>query len=213
MNRRNVVRLALAAALFGAAIPGAALAQDQGKWWTPRSDDEQQQQSDRWTPPDDPRQSGRWGDRGGDRNQDRFHRDLFEGRWVAQDRFDTDDRGGGFLGGLFGFHRNSIARLPNVLTIDQRWDMVRVTDGRNRLFQVISIDGDDDSPRFDRNRATFLEGDLNGNRIVATGTDERGRQMRQVMVVRDGGNTLVVRMQVRRDSGRMTQVEKVYQRA
>ena len=69
MNRRNVVRLALAAALFGAAIPAASQAQTvlvQAKWWTPN------QQSQRY--------------------QDRFHRDMFEGRWLAQDRFDTDIR-------------------------------------------------------------------------------------------------------------------------
>jgi hypothetical protein len=226
MNRRNVVRLALAAALFGGVIPGAALAQDQGKWWNPRGNDGDQQQSDRptppedqgqhdrWTPPGDQGQQDRWSPRGGSYDQDRFQRDLFEGRWVARDRSDTDERGG-FLSGLFGFHRwNRGTTLPNFLEIEQGPSMVRVEDGRDHLLQLISIDGDDDSPQFDRGRATFLEGDLRGNRLIATGTDVRGQQMRQVMMVRDGGNTLVVRMQVQRgNSGRMVQVEKVYQRA
>ncbi|MGE5178045.1 MAG: hypothetical protein ACM3PF_03025 [Bacteroidota bacterium] len=232
MNRRNVVRLALAAALFGATIPGAALAQDQGKWWNPRGGEDDQQQSDQWTPPAGQQQSDRWtppdgqgqydprsqrGGWDGNYNQDRFHRDLFEGRWVARDRFDTDDRGGFFGGGLFGLFRggNRVMSLPNYLTIDQGRRMVRVADGANRLLQVIDLDNDDDdAPRFDRSRATFLEGDLRGNRLVATGTDARGRQMRQVMMIRDGGNTLVVRTQVQRgNSGRVVQVEKVYQRA
>jgi hypothetical protein len=67
MNGRNVVRLALAAALFGAAIPGAAMAQlpnSGGKWWTPST-----------------------------QNQ-RFQRADFEGRWQAQDRFGPNNRGG-----------------------------------------------------------------------------------------------------------------------
>ena len=136
---------------------------------------------------------------------------------MARDRFDTDDRGGFFGGGFFGLFRrgNRVMSLPNSLTIDQGRRMVRVADGANRLLQVIDLDNDDDdAPRFDRSRATFLEGDLRGNRLVATGTDARGQQMRQVMVVRDGGNTLVVRTQVQRgNSGRVVQVEKVYQRA
>src|SRR5262245_13813742 len=86
MIGRNVVRLAMATALFGAAIPGAAMAQypnagDQypnagGKYWNPEAQHNQQ-----------------------------FHRGDFEGRWVVQNRYDADDRGGwgnGSSGGGWG---------------------------------------------------------------------------------------------------------------
>lgn len=169
MNRRNVVRLALAAALFGAAIPGAALAQVTTKWWTP--------------------------------NQvaQRFQRDMFEGRWLAQGRFDANNRGG------------RVNQLPNFLRIDQQRRLVSVMDRGSNLLQLISIDN---GFHTQRRGTTLLHGDLNGNRLVANGRDARGRLVRQVMILRDRGNTLVVRTQVERgNSGRMVEVEKVYQRA
>ena len=170
MNRRNVVRLAIAAALFGAAIPGAALAQQvSAKWWTP--------------------------------NQvaQRFQRDMFEGRWLAQDGLHANFRGG------------RVAALPNFLRIDQRRRMITIADRRNNLVQRISIDG---RPHTMQLSPAMLHGDLNGNRLVATGRDAQGRLVRQVMILRDRGNTLVVRTQVERGrSGRMVEVEKVYERA
>lgn len=180
MNRRNVVRLALAAALLGAAIPGAALAQVSTKWWTPN------QQAQRF---------------------DRFHRSQFEGHWVAQD-VNADFRGG-----------RSAVMLPNILHIDQERRAVLVADRRHNLLQVITTDGrfhtmDDGAFRGDED-ATMLYGDLKGNgkRLVANGRDARGRLVRQVMILRDHGNILVVRTQVERGrSGRMVEVEKVYER-
>lgn len=174
MNRRHVVRLAIAAALFGAALPGVALAQapGQSKWWNPN------QQSARY--------------------QDRFHRDMFEGRWVAQNRYDAN-RGGRHV------------TLPNFLKIDQERRMLMIADGRNHILQVIAIDNGFHTWNRD---AVLLRGDLNGNRLVANGSDPRGRQMRQVMILKNRGNTLVVRTQVQRGrSGHMVEVEKVYQRA
>lgn len=181
MNRRNVVRLALAAALFGAAIPAASQAQTvlvQAKWWTPN------QQSQRY--------------------QDRFHRDMFEGRWLAQDRFDTDIRGN-FGGGGRAF------MLPDFLNIDQSRRMVTIADRRNNLIQLIAIDNGFHGRQ---SGATVLQGDLNGNRLVANGAGPRGQQMKQVMILQNHGNTLVVRTQVQRGNrGRIVEVEKVYQRA
>lgn len=176
MNRRNVVRLALAAALFGAAIPGAALAQVSTKWWTP-----------------------------GQVSQ-RFHRNLFEGHWVAQD-VNADFRGG-----------RSAVMLPNILHIDQERRNVLVADRRHNLLQLIAIDGRPHTMRdraFRGDAATMLFGELNGNgkRLVANGRDARGRLVRQVMMLRDRGNILVVRTQVERRNGRMVEVEKVYERA
>jgi hypothetical protein len=200
MNRRNVVRLALAAALFGAAIPGAALAQfvdAQAKYWTPKVQVQVQSQ----------------------RFQDRFHRDMFEGRWVAQDRFDTNGDGwsgnGRFGNGRFGsgfgggFGARMLA-LPNVLDIDQGRRMLRISDRRDNLIQLIALDNGFHPNRGD---AMVLDGDLYGNRLVATGEGPRGQQIRQVMILRDRGNILIVRTQMQRFNGRVVEVEKVYQRA
>lgn len=193
MNRRNVVRLALAAALFGAAIPGAALAQvinAQAKYWTPKAQVQVQVQSQRF--------------------QDRFHRDMFEGRWVAQDRNDANFHGG--FGGGFGGGR--MMALPNFLNIDQGRRTISVADGRNNVLQLIVLDNGFHGMA--QRGATLLQGDLNGNRLVATGAagPRWGRQIRQVMILRNHGNTLVVRTQMQRgNSGRTVEVEKVYDRA
>ena len=215
MNRRNVVRLALAAALFGATMPGAALAQDQGKWWTPRSVDAQQ--SYRWNPPQD-QQGDRWNPPNDEQQFPSDDRGLFEGRWVAQDRFDADDRGA--WSGGYGQGWNRGMALPNALEIEPEHGMLEVEDWQDHPLQMIAIGDtdDDDAPRLDRRRVTFLDGDLRGDRLIATGTDARGRRMRQVMILGDDGNTLVVRTRVARAGffglfGRTVQVEKVYQRA
>jgi hypothetical protein len=217
MNRRNVVRLALAAALFGAAIPGAALAQfvdAQAKYWTPKAQVQVQSQ----------------------RFQDRFHRDMFEGRWVAQDRNDADFHGGfggGFggnyggghdgnygggyadgYGGRGGFGGWRMLALPNFLNIDQGRRTISVADGRNNVLQLIVLDNGFHGMA--QRGATLLQGDLNGNRLVATGAagPRWGQQIRQVMILRNHGNTLVVRTQMQRgNSGRTVEVEKVYDRA
>jgi hypothetical protein len=196
MNRRNVVRLALAAALFGAAIPTAASAQTvqvQAKWWNPS------QQT----------QAGRY--------QGRFHRDMFEGRWVAQDRFDTNNRGWGDGPGWdngqgWGRGGRGMAMLPDFLSIDQSRRTISVADRRNNVLQLIVIDNGFHG--LQQRGATLLQGDLNGNRLVANGAGPRGQQMRQVMILSNHGNTLVIRTQMQRGNrGRMVEVEKVYQRA
>jgi hypothetical protein len=172
MNGRYVVRLALAAALFGAAIPGAAMAQypnSGGKWWTPNNTQSQ-----------------------------RFQRGDFEGRWLAQDRFDSNYRGGRGV------------MLPDFLSIDQRRRLISIADGRNRVVQVIAIE---DGFRGMRQPATFLRGEIRGFQLVAHGTDGRGRQMTQTMTLRDRGRTMVVRTRLERGAGRTVVLEKVYQRA
>ena len=188
MNGRNVVRLALFAALsmalVGATIPGAAMAQ------YPNSGGNQ-----------NPNSGGKWWNPETQQNQ-RFHRADFEGRWLAQNRFDTDNRGGGF-----GF---GMAMLPSFLNIDQGPRAVRVADRRNNLLQVIAIQ---DGVRGSRNQATFLRGQIRGSKLVAIGSDARGRQMKQTMSLRNRGNTLVVSTQIEGRSGRTMTFEKVYQRA
>lgn len=83
-------------------------------------------------------------------------------------------------------------------------------DRRNNLLQLIAIDNGFHPMQ---RGATMLQGDLNGNRLVADG-GTRGRQIHQVMILRDHGNTLVVRTQIQHGNwGRTIQVEKVYQRA
>ena len=180
MNGRNVVRLALFAALsmalVGATLPGAAMAQypnSGGKWWNPESQQNQ-----------------------------RFHNADFDGRWLAQNRFDSNNRGGGF-----GF---GMAMLPSFLNIDQQRRAVKIADRQNHLVQLIAIE---DGVRGYRNQATFLRGQIRGSRLVAHGTDSRGRQMKQTMLLQNRGQTLVVRTQIEGRSGRTMTFEKVYQRA
>ena len=221
MNRRNVVRLALAAALFGAAIPAAASAQTvqvQAKWWNPN----QQAQAGPFQGSRQDRYDGRY--------QGRFQRDMFEGRWVAQDRYDTNDRGWGTNdrgwgngpgsdngqgwdnGRGWGRGGRGMASLPDFLNIDQGRRTISVADGRNNVLQLIVIDNGFHG--LQQRGATLLQGDLNGNRLVATGAGPRGQLMSQVMILSNHGNTLVVRTQMQRGNrGRMIQVEKVYQRA
>ena len=190
MNRRHVVRFALAAALFGAAVPGAAMAQvlAQAKYWTPKAQVSVQVASKRY--------------------KDRFHRDMFEGRWVAQDRLDSNGRfgnGRGFGNGGFG-----IGMLPNLLNIDQGRRTISVMDGSNNVIQVIAIDNGFHGQR----GATVLQGDLNGNQLVASGPGPRGQQIHQTMTLQNRGRTLVVQTQVQRGNrGRVVTVEKVYTRA
>jgi hypothetical protein len=190
MNGRNVVRLALFAALSMAlvGIPGAAMAQ------YPNSGGNQY-----------PNSGGKWWNPEAQQNQ-RFHRGDFEGRWLAQDRYDANNRGGGWgQNGRFG-----IGSLPDFLNIDQGRRAVRVADRRNNLLQVIAIE---DGARSFRNQATFLRGQIRGSRLVAHGTDARGRQMTQTMVLQNRGTTLVVRTQIEGRSGRTMTIEKVYERA
>lgn len=200
MTRRNVVRFALAAALFGAAIPGAAMAQvlAQAKYWTPKAQVQVQVESNR--------HQGGW---------DRFHRDMFEGRWVAQDRFDSNDRFGndGYGNGRFGRGWGNgfgMAMLPNLLNIDQGRRTISIMDGGNNLIQLIAIDNGFHGQR----GATVLQGDLNGNQLVADGSGPRGQQIHQTMTLQNRGRVLVVQTQVQRGNrGRVVTVEKVYTRA
>lgn len=188
MNGRNVVRLALFAALsmalVGASIPGAAMAQ------YPNSDGNQY-----------PNSGGKWWDPEAQQNQ-RFHNADFDGRWLAQNRFDSNNRGGGF-----GF---GMAMLPSFLNIDQQRRAVKISDRQNHLVQLIAIK---DGVRGYRNQATFLRGQIRGSRLVAHGTDSRGRQMTQTMLLQNRGQTLVVRTQIEGRSGRTLTFEKVYERA
>jgi hypothetical protein len=197
MNGRNVVRLALFAALSMAlvGIPGAAMAQypNSGGNHYPNSGDQ------------NPNSGGKWWNPETTQNQ-RFHDADFEGRWLAQDRFDTNNRGGGWgQNGRFG-----MASLPDFLNIDQQRRAVKIADRRNNLVQLIAIE---DGVRGFRNQGTFLRGQISGSRLVAHGTDSRGRQMTQTMVLRNRGTTLVVRTQIEGRSGRTMTIEKVYERA
>jgi hypothetical protein len=191
MNGRNVVRLALVSALALAVIPGAAMAQ------YPNSNGNQY-----------PNSNGKWWDP--EVTQERqFHRGDFEGRWVAQDRFtnDSDNRGGGWGRGGSG---GGMGTLPNFLNIDQGRRAVRIADRQNNLVQVIAIE---DGARNFRDQTTFLRGQIHGTNLVASGTDSRGRQMKQTMQLRGRGTTLVVRTQIESRWGRTMTFEKVYERA
>src|SRR5687767_1107722 len=166
MNRKALLRLGLALALLGAAVPVSAQNRSGEKWWNPQA------------------QSGRF---------DPFENETFDGRWIAQGH---DSRRG--------------MTLPNFLRIDQERRLVRIADVRNRVVQVISMRRWSRRPQ----GATVLSGELRGSRLVATGVDSRGRQMKQTMFLRNRGRVLVVRTQVERgNSGRTLEVEKVYQRA
>jgi hypothetical protein len=193
MNGRNVVRLALFAALSMAlvGIPGAAMAQS-GSNHNPNSGGDQNS-------------GGKWWNPETTQNQ-RFHDADFEGRWLAQNRFDSNDRGGGWgQNGRFG-----MATLPSFLNIDQQRRAVKIADRQNNLLQLIAID---DGVRGYRNQATFLRGQIRGSRLVAHGTDSRGREMTQTMLLQNRGTTLVVRTQIEGRSGRTMTFEKVYERA
>ena|SRR5688572_11263385 len=169
MNRKALLRLALALALLGAAAPvsaqGPAPNRSSEKWWNPQA------------------QGGRFGP---------FENETFDGRWIAQGR---DSRRG--------------MTLPNFLRIDQERRLVRIADVRNRVVQVISMGRWSRRPQ----GATVLSGELRGSRLVATGVDSRGRQMKQTMFLRNRGRVLVVRTQVERGNSGHIEVEKIYQRA
>jgi hypothetical protein len=198
MNGRNVVRLALFAALSMALVglPGAAMAQypNSGGNHYPNSGGDQY-------PNSGGNSGGKWWNPEAQRNQ-RFHDADFDGRWLAQDRFDSNSRGGGWGRGM--------ATLPDFLNIDQQRRAVKIADRQNNLLQLIAIE---DGVRGSRNQATLLRGQIRGSRLVAHGTDARGRQMTQTMVLQNRGTTLVVRTQVEGRSGRTMTFEKVYERA
>jgi hypothetical protein len=191
MKRNYLLSLALAVALLGAMTPAAALAQTYApgreKPWDPQVQDQRSRDDRSW-------QSGRAD---------------FEGRWVAQNqndsRFGGNDGNGRFRGGAMS------GSLPNFLLINQQRRIVRITDRSNNVVQVIALDR---GSRSDRQRTAFLSGELRGQRLVAHGTDARGRSMTQTMVISNRGRTLIVRTEMAQGrSGRMVQTEKVYQRA
>jgi hypothetical protein len=193
MKRNNLLSLALAVALLGAMAPAAALAQtySPGRSASGQWDSQAQDQRSQDSRNDRSWQSGRAD---------------FEGRWIAQNR--DDSRFGG--NGRFGRGAMS-GSLPNFLLIDQQRRVVRITDRGNNVVQVIALDR---GSRFDQQRTAFLSGELRGQRLIAHGTDARGRSMTQTMVISNHGRTLIVRTEMAQGrSGRMIQTEKVYQRA
>ena len=138
-----------------------------------------------------------WGDRG---TVGSWYRGSFEGRWMADDRYGPEHRGAG-----------RAMLLPTFLNIDQGRSMVRIADARHNLLQVITLEH---RFRVPRDHALILKGTLDGRRLVARGENGRGRDVIQIMSLRDRGRTLVVRTQVERGrSGRMVEYERTYHRA
>ena len=130
----------------------------------------------------------------------RWSRMDFEGRWMANNRNGFESRG--FRG---------LALLPNTLRIDQGRRVVRIADARYNVVQVIALQN---HARGWRHDGTVLTGTLYGSRLVARGEVGRGRDLTQIMTLRNGGRTLVVRTRVERGrSGRVVEYEQTYHRA
>ena len=139
------------------------------------------------------RDQGGWGwDRG------RFQTNL-EGRWVADNRETDFDRGG--FGGFRGFRGQGGMRdvlLPALIQIDQRPNMVRISNRRNRPLQLIMLGGKFDS-RYGGDHPDYLLGRWRGA-TLAVQHDGPGRSaITQTFSLENRGRTLVVR--TRRENG------------
>ena len=115
--------------------------------------------------------------------------------------------------------------LPEVIRIDQRPSLVRISDSQNRMLQEILIDrrfdsrnggqaGFDPRDRGRSDRHDYLSGRWSGSTLMVESTGLRGGSITQTFALQDRGRSLVVR--TRRDgsnSGRTVEFTKVYRRA
>ncbi|HXF59104.1 MAG TPA: hypothetical protein VN539_04705 [Candidatus Saccharimonadales bacterium] len=198
MKRMNLV-LAAVAALLGTALAGSASAQDVNAFQSAGSPSVFSAQ-----------QYGRGGDYGRDHDNQgwgdhgRFRAGTLDGRWMA------DDRNANFGGNGRGMMRD--LQLPDLINIDQKPNMVKIMDRRNRSLQVIMLGGKFDS-RHGGDRPDYATGRWNGSTLVVQHTGPRGAAITQTFALQNRGRTLVVKTRREGFGPRTIEVTNTYHRA
>jgi len=189
--KRLVLSLTAAAALLGPTLAGTALAQDF------------QSQASRNANPAFFAQRHQGDGRGWGGDRGRFDKTNLDGRWVA-DNHSGDARGGR------GMMRQML--LPDLITIDQRPSMLRITDPRNSPLQTILLGGKFDS-RYGDGRPDYLLGRWNGSMLVVERTTPRGGTITQTFALENRGHRLVVRTKREGQGPRTFEITTTYHRA
>jgi hypothetical protein len=196
--KRMLLSLAAVAALLGTAPAGTALAQDI-----------QQQAQRNWNGPSeqDRHQDGRGHGSGHGSGSDRGRYDTMnlEGRWVA------DDHSGEMRGGRGGRGLRDML-LPDLILIDQRPSMVRITDQRNHPLQTVMLGGKFGS-RYGADRPDYLPGRWNGSTLVVERSTPRGATITQTFALQNRGHVLVVRTRREGFGPRTVDITTTYRRA
>lgn len=185
--KRLVLSLATAAALLGPTLAGTALAQDFPSQAAPnRNPAFHAQNHEGW-------------------NRGRFGRKDLDGRWVA------DNHGGDARGGR-GMMWQML--LPDLIFIDQRPSMLRITDQRNQPLQTIMLGGKFDSRHgYGNDRPDYLFGRWEGSMLVVERPTPRGGTITQTFSLENRGHTLVVTTKREGQGPRTFEITTTYRRA
>jgi hypothetical protein len=185
--KRLVLSLATAAALLGPTLAGTALAQDVRPQLAPNGNPAFYAQN-----------HPGW-------NRGRFDTRSLDGRWVA------DDHSGDARGGR-GMMRQML--LPDLITIDQKPSMLRITDQRNQPLQTIMLGGKFDSRRGHGNdRPDYVVGRWDGSMLVVERATPRGGTITQTFSLENRGHNLVVRTKREGQGPRTLEITTTYRRA
>jgi hypothetical protein len=101
--------------------------------------------------------------------------------------------------------------LPDFIRIDQRPNMIRIADARNRPIQTITLGGKFDSRGGDR--PDYVSGRWHGGTLVVESTGPRGGAITQSFSIQDRGRTLVVRTRHEGAGPRTMEMTSTYHRA
>jgi len=202
--KRLTASLVAAAAVLGSTLAGTALGQEtnaQGALEAPQMFNAQQG----------------WGDQGYGWGSDRgrFARTNLEGRWVADDRAADfrSDRGDSrsYRGDFRGRGPMRDVLLPDLIRIDQRPNMVRIADSRNRSLRLIMLGGKFDSRTGDR--PDYLLGRWRGSMLIVNRAMPRGTTITQTFALENRGRTLVVKTRREGFGPRTVEITSTYHRA
>jgi hypothetical protein len=188
----------VAAALLGSTLAGSALGQNinvPSAAGAPQIFNAQQGWGDH---------QGNQGNQGFGSDRGRFARMNLDGRWMA------DDHNGNFGGNGRGTMRD--LQLPDLINIDQRPSMVRITDRRNRSLQVIMLGGKFGS-RHGGDRPDYVSGLWSGSTLVVQHTGPRGAAITQTFALQNRGRTLVVKTRREGFGPRSVEITSTYHRA
>ena len=147
--------------------------------------------------------------RGWGSHRDRFRAMTLEGRWVLDDR-DADFGSG--RDGFRGRGRMQELQLPARITIDQRPNMVKIADARNRSLQVILLGSKFDS-RHRGDQPDYAIGHWNGSTLVVEHEGRRGATITQTFALQNRGRILVVKTRREGFGPRATEITSTYRRA
>jgi hypothetical protein len=223
--KRLLLSLAAVTALLGSTLAGTALAQDIPSQNARGAAPAFKAQRDRNDPSGQDRRQGGdgqgWGsDRGqgwgSDRGQGwgsdrgRFDRMNLEGRWVADNHSaNMEGRRGGR--GVRGGMRAML--LPNFIFIDQKPNMLRVSDQDNHPLQTIML-GDKFDLRYGGDRPDYFIGRWDGSTLVVQHPMPKGAAITQSFELQNHGRSLVVTTTRREGFGsRTTEITTTYRRA